>query len=363
MAFELFRDPFQGAIFVLCLVAIPITSLVTLLRLLNAARSREKINIEDWFTLVALLSFLFHAGVALWNVIDLNGTGRFGNAALAPWRLVRLAKVGYVQSLNFPVNPTAAKLSLLALYHRIFRVNRIYRKWVWLLAVLQVLWFFAVLIVRILICTPPQKLWDPTTPGTCIDPSLLLAAGEAINAAIAFAMVFLAMFMVRSLAMSNTTKWKLRVLFFLGGLTGVIDIILIATSYGNIQQNLTYLLLLTIQMFVNTICCCAPVYRSIFPTAPWLRKLTSNLLLYHYWSKTSGKSDNISRPTFITIGGTVKKGVHHDQDWIHLNDSSAPVSGWADTENTADVRAQTPGSDTKGANPESIRVQRTFEVA
>lgn len=57
-----------------------------------------------------------------------------------------------------------------------------------------------------------------TVPGTCVDPSLLLAAGESVNAAIAFAMIGLAMWMVRTLSMSSRSKWKLRVLFVLGGM-------------------------------------------------------------------------------------------------------------------------------------------------
>lgn len=120
--------------------------------------------------------------------------------------------------LNFPFNPTFAKMSLLALYYRIFGVSRTFVRWMWILGILQIGWFFAILICRIMFCLPIRKTWLVDTPGHCIDTSLLLAAGEAVNAAIAFAMVCLAMYMVRTLALSSSTRWKLRFLFVLGGL-------------------------------------------------------------------------------------------------------------------------------------------------
>ncbi|KAI0199879.1 hypothetical protein F4808DRAFT_194566 [Astrocystis sublimbata] len=284
MAFTVFQDPYQGAVFVICVIAIPLTASATLVRLIHGGRAVSQINLEDWFALVALVSFLFHAAIALWNVIVLNGEQRFSNAAIPPWRLVQLSVVGYVQQLNFPINPAFAKLSLLALYFKIFSINRNFRRWVWSLVILQVLWLLAVLLTRILFCIPIQKLWYPDTPGTCINPSLFLAAGESVNAAIALAMVVLSMIMVRPLAMSEGTKWKLRILFVLGGLTSVIDVIIIVQAYGKIEQNLTYLLLLTIQMVVNNLCCCAPVYRSIIPPIPWLQRLGSKVALWGYWS-------------------------------------------------------------------------------
>lgn len=128
------------------------------------------------------------------------------------------SQVGYVMQLNFPVNPTFAKLSLLALYYRIFKIRREFVRWMLLLVILQICWFLAIFLTRVMFCIPLSNLWTANFPKGCIDASLLLAAGEAVNAAIAFAMVALAMFMVRTLAMSNSTKWKLRFLFVLGGL-------------------------------------------------------------------------------------------------------------------------------------------------
>ena len=95
---------------------------------------------------------------------------------------------------NFPFNPPLAKLSLLALYFRIFSANPVFKRWVWTLATLQIRWFLAIFLCKIMFCLPIQRVWYmETVPGTCVDPPLLLAAGEPVNAAIAFAMIGLAM--------------------------------------------------------------------------------------------------------------------------------------------------------------------------
>lgn len=67
-------------------------------------------------------------------------------------------------------------------------------------------------------CTPIYKVWEPATQGTCIDNNALLAGGEAINSAVDFVMVGLAIHMVRQLQLASETKWKLGFIFALGGL-------------------------------------------------------------------------------------------------------------------------------------------------
>lgn len=71
---------------------------------------------------------------------------------------------------------------------------------------------------RTMVCIPAEKNWDKTVPGRCLNVPVLLAVDWSINAALAFAMVALGIFMVRTLAMSTQSKVKLGLLFILGGL-------------------------------------------------------------------------------------------------------------------------------------------------
>lgn len=119
---------------------------------------------------------------------------------------------------QFSVNQTFAKLSLLVLYHRVFSVSRTCTHWIYFLGTIQVLWCLAMVFVRCFMCTPVHKVWEPTVPGTCINSQVLLAAGEVVNSVIDFAMVGLAIHMARTLLLSTKMKWKLSLLFALGGL-------------------------------------------------------------------------------------------------------------------------------------------------
>lgn len=375
MSLHIFVDPLQGAVFLICILTIPICTAATVLRFTNTRRSGRKVNLEDWFALVALLSFWLHAALSLWTILILNGKDRFKAGALEPDELVRMSKVGYVMQLNFPVNPTFAKLSLLALYYRIFKIRREFVRWMLLLVILQICWFLAIFLTRVMFCIPLSNLWTANFPKGCIDASLLLAAGEAVNAAIAFAMVALAMFMVRTLAMSNSTKWKLRFLFVLGGLTGVIDIVSIIEAYGTITLNLTYLCLVTIQMMANSICCCAPVYRTIIPEIPILRKLRSKISSIHSSVSRSEKAPKTGSPpniTIVTIGGTTRKRACNEQEWIQVDTerSGSPDGPWSGAQYSTDVEsgsiplhemeAQIQGNE---EDSQVVRVHRTYEVA
>lgn len=154
--------------------------------------------------------------------------------------------------------------------------------------------------------------------------------------------------------------------------------------------NLVYFLLLTIQMAVNCICCCAPVYRTIFPNIPLLRSMKSKLsILYGSRSKDSQDSDESPMETIVTIGGNViKRTAGNERGWTSLNDSgigtrvesdsitqfvrcansTPPTIDWADVSNTADVgpgliEEQPPWHHTHRKQAEQgVYVQRSFEV-
>lgn len=68
MAFGVYRDRLQGATFTICVIAIPICTLATVFRFLGTRRAGRKINFEDWFALIALLSLWVHAATTLWSM-------------------------------------------------------------------------------------------------------------------------------------------------------------------------------------------------------------------------------------------------------------------------------------------------------
>ena len=126
----------------------------------------------------------------------------------------------YANSPFYWTNQLCAKLSILLLYSRIFSVNTAYRWWIIGIAVVHILFSIAVLLVALFGCQPISKGWNPPLPGSCVTtaPGHFLAGTESINSGIDFAMVILAIFMIRELNMGTSKKLKISVLFAIGGL-------------------------------------------------------------------------------------------------------------------------------------------------
>lgn len=124
----------------------------------------------------------------------------------------------YAGTILFMLNQLCAKFSILFLYHRIFGISRVYKFWIRTLAATQILYTIVSSLVSLFECTPVRKYWDPLAPGHCINVGAFLAGVESTNSFVDFAMVIVAMFMVRELHVNGRTKMNLSFVFLLGGL-------------------------------------------------------------------------------------------------------------------------------------------------
>ncbi|ROV90139.1 hypothetical protein VPNG_09787 [Cytospora leucostoma] len=340
MTFNVFDTAEYRAAFFVCILTTPLCILATALRFAHARTS--KIGREDWLALVALLAYLTYTVMILWIIITMNGKSVFDAGTLPEDTVLAIFKVGYAMNVMFPINQTAAKLSLLALYYRLFTVNRTFVYWVYGITVTHIGWFLAMFWIRLFMCTPVSKVWAPSTPGHCINSNELMAVGEAFNSVLDFVMIGLAVWMVQSLQVSSKNRWKLSILFAIGGITGIIGFIKIGEAYGDIGTNVLIAVWIEVQMAVSIICCCAPIYRSIMPEIPLLRTL---------WSKTvgsiiRGRSNNKQKtnvggspshlPPIRTFGQGSDRGNRHHGD---LSNKTWTVESWRmlDSNSTATV--------------------------
>lgn len=108
------------------------------------------------------------------------------------------------------------KLSILALYRRIFGVNLTYRRWIYGIGIFQCICFVMYCLLQGLTCIPMRKFWDFTAPGRCIEPDIIIVVGSTIDSVVDFALVALAMVMIKQLQLSSASKTKLRALFGVG---------------------------------------------------------------------------------------------------------------------------------------------------
>lgn len=135
-----------------------------------------------------------------------------------PGVFVQALLVGNVMNIVYALQQCFAKFSLLALYHRLFWVDRRFTVGVWIVAVLQTAWGLVVFLAFFLMCRPMAKLWTPTLPGHCVNINVVFNVYEPINALLDFFVAALALWMLPSLQIKRSTRWHLATLFALGAL-------------------------------------------------------------------------------------------------------------------------------------------------
>lgn len=114
------------------------------------------------------------------------------------------------------LDQSLAKWSICALYYRIFSINRSNGRWIWAIALAQGLVNVALFVVQPLQCRPLHKFWEFWADGDCMPFANILVGLEPPNSVIDFALVALAMSMVKPLHLKRSAKWRLRALFGLG---------------------------------------------------------------------------------------------------------------------------------------------------
>ncbi|KAF7865956.1 hypothetical protein EAF04_006120 [Stromatinia cepivora] len=158
-----------------------------------------------------------------------------------------------------------------------------------------------------------NKFWQWWAPGKCIPFSTILVSLEPPNSLIDFALVILALSMIRSLRIKTKAKWKLRFLFGLGSLAGIFGFVKIGMSYNSDQAFVSAALGLwaVVQSVVGIVCCCAPVYKPLFPGQGYWSRLNSKVINY-----TFGGFQR-SRSCHGTNASSNPRGER--QGWIPLN--------------------------------------------
>ncbi|KAI1090156.1 integral membrane protein [Rostrohypoxylon terebratum] len=317
MALNVFDDPLQAAGFVLIIILTPLCLLATALRFAATWITLRKYGIEDWLALGALLFYLAWVICLILIVPNLNGTEDILDLPIE--KTIAALKDIYVASLFYPPNQLCAKLSILFLYHRIFAVDKKFAIWIKVLGALQILISFTSFICNIFQCRPIRKAWDPrVTEGWCVNVSAMLTATETINSLIDFAMAIFAVFALRGLQTTRSTKWKLAVVFALAGMAGVIGFVKIGLAYeSTIYNQLMEGLWATVQMAFSVFCCCSITYMPLLARIGNFSRIKSRL--YGYGSKIklrkpssakSAPSGQSSRDGWIDIEG----GNHQQPD-------------------------------------------------
>lgn len=236
-----------------------------------------------------------------------------------------------------------AKLSLLFLYYRIFSSSRVFVRWCYFLGIVQLIWSIATYLLHYFACMPPQKIWDRTIPGHCINSAAFLVGGETVNSLVDFALVGLAIWIVQSLQMKTSVKLKLAAIFAFGGLqvplypthpiqalganqtirAGILGFVKIGQGFAQMStETLAFLdpIWATVQQACSVICCCAPVYKPLLPEIGIYRRLRS--FSYRMSGKAAAESESNIQPTGPHAIDMPKDKIwNHSSEWYKLDDT------------------------------------------
>ncbi|KAI1769329.1 hypothetical protein GGR53DRAFT_154777 [Hypoxylon sp. FL1150] len=340
----------QRAYLVVALVFTPLSVLAVILRFWATKRSGRKPQTEDWLALLSLAVYLAFGGVNLADAGVSNGRSPLVLIE-TPEDFAKVRKLIYAGLWTYLWQQLFAKLSIIALYHRLFWVKT---KYLWCINALifyHVAWITVTSFMLGFHCQPLDKFWDPQLSGHCIQEGTLIAVVESINSLGDFLLVALAVAIVPTLQVSGATKRKLIILFGLGVLAGVIGFVKIGISFNDDTFYVFTMVALwsNVQAGVGIVCGCAPVYKPILPGPGFWRRL---------WLKVSFSS---LRQRNSPLGSSKRSYIQtpeqgHQQYWLRREDGSVRGLVWSDNVELA-------ANDVNGLPMSGIQVRRDVDIA
>ena len=245
---------YDGPLVTFLSIMIVLPTIAIGLRLLARGKSNAKYALDDWLAVVALIFFYAFQASLLWgNALGLYESGEiltimnrrcwcrriwlwsdntssadswglsWSKLCFPPHRKSRSLTVYVLQSVYvvaiFSV-PTIsfAKLSLLALYWRIFSKDTRFRILLYVTTASCIAWMVACLFATVLKCVPISAAWDVLERGNCINFNLFFIIIEPINVVLDLVIILLPLFFIKELQLKTRMKVTLGIIFLLGGL-------------------------------------------------------------------------------------------------------------------------------------------------
>ncbi|KAJ2974666.1 hypothetical protein NQ176_g5939 [Zarea fungicola] len=256
MAFAIYKNSTQLAQLIVLLIFSPLTILCLVLRFVATRRTKRKLGFEDWMAVLATIFAILNNLFALLAIGVLNGRQIIDEVKQSPQDYTAMRKYDIVSIYMFFGHIVTVKLSILAFYRRIFGIRVAYLRAIYTLGALQIIVTTIFIILQGFQCRPLARYWDLSVPGTCWPEITIIFGGSLPDSLIDFGVVILCMVMIKSLQISPQLKRRLRILFGIGFLVGIIGLIKMGVTYStNPVFALSMVSIWTaIQMFFSILC-------------------------------------------------------------------------------------------------------------
>ncbi|KAJ5495922.1 hypothetical protein N7539_001038 [Penicillium diatomitis] len=190
-----------------------ITNVVIGLRLWALHLTRKRLQLSDYFVIIAHTSACAMTGLNYWAVA--NGMGAH-TRTLSKKELNVQFKMLVGVSMTWLVGTVCCKLSILSLYTSLFRTFRPIRILVWVVSSLVVGYFIAFVPLFLTQCHPISYQWRPVPGGGCRSLEIQEIASITLNIVLDTTIALLPIPAIWKLRMSLRNKLTIGVMFGMG---------------------------------------------------------------------------------------------------------------------------------------------------
>ncbi|KAJ5936157.1 integral membrane protein [Penicillium verhagenii] len=178
-----------------------------------------KLFLDDYLILIALF-FKYACSIGV-TILLFNGMG--SHIDMVPKKkLIVYFQIGWANPFMYTTCVAFTKLSILALYKRLFTVKPMTIA-VNIMASFVVLWCVSIMVAATLNCIPINSFWDRSIDGKCIDAASFNYAMQIPNIFSDLIILVMPIRLVLALPIPKTQKILLSGVFLIGGLTLIFD--------------------------------------------------------------------------------------------------------------------------------------------
>ncbi|MCJ1251006.1 hypothetical protein MMC30_008237 [Trapelia coarctata] len=193
---------------------------VIALRFFSRVYTRIEVGTDDWL-IVAAAVFSWAYTIEVIVEVQQNYYGQHIGKS-DPYHLTQFFKGLYGLAIIYPVALSLSKLSLLALYWRIFRVTTA-RLPMQIAAALNIGWGVAAFLVGIFSCTPVQGFWDFSIESKCINYNVFFLSNEAFTITLDLVVLLMPIYFIKNIQRSVSQRVSISSTFLLGLVVTVVS--------------------------------------------------------------------------------------------------------------------------------------------
>ncbi|KAI0159690.1 hypothetical protein GGR57DRAFT_458354 [Xylariaceae sp. FL1272] len=256
-------------IVILVVFLVFITTLWTVMRIWSRRLMRVSLAADDYCHVVSLIFFYGLSAASILSAV-IGGAGHHV-ATLQEWHIVRYSAVIFSIEFLYALSVGFVKISVALMIMRIFPARHVRIGGITLI-VLSALWMLHPLFTGLLLCTPIEANWNPTTPGAeCGNQYIGYGVVAGIDILNELALLILPIPSLLGIHLNTRYKVALLGVFGTGLITLIVTIIripvLLTTNFVDLTYDTRNQLIVLGEPAAALVVSCSPVLRPVFDKA------------------------------------------------------------------------------------------------